>query len=177
MQPDFEGYQLRHATALVALVVALLVPTATVGASTLNTATAAPTPSVSAVSATPSALSSHGGTVTVNGRVRNAATCQQRLLSHQNFVVVFANNSRRCSSTFSAHVTIGANPTTVPRTVGFELIARKGNKSSARRFSITVGPGRCFTSLGLRVGHRAAPLGARTTSPGPTGTWGRSGPA
>ena len=89
MQPDFEGYQLRHATALVALVVALLVPTATVGASTLNTATAAPTPSVSAVSATPSALSSHGGTVTVNGRVRNAATCQQRLLSHQNFVVVF----------------------------------------------------------------------------------------
>ena len=44
----------------------------------------------------------------VNGRVRNAATCQQRLLSHQSFAVVFASNSRRCSSTFSAHVTIGA---------------------------------------------------------------------
>ena len=141
MQLDFEGYQVRRATALVALVVAVLVPTATAGASTLNASTAAPAPSVLAVSATPTALSFHGGTVTVNGRVRNAATCQQRLLSHQNFVVVFANNSRRCSSTFSAHVTIGANPTTVPRTVAFELIARKGNKSSARRFFITVGPG------------------------------------
>ncbi len=77
--------------------------------------------------------------MTVNGRVRNAATCQQRLLSRQNFAVVFADNSRRCSSTFSADVTIGANPTTVTRTVAIELIARKGNKSSARRF-ITVVP-------------------------------------
>ncbi len=132
---------MRRVVGVVALVVAVLVPAPTAGASTLNAATAAPAPSVLAVSATPSALSFHGGTVTVNGRVRNAATCQQRLLSHQNFVVVFATNSRPCSSMFSAHVTIGANPTTVPRTVAFELIARKGNKSPARRFFITVGPG------------------------------------
>ena len=70
----------------------------------------------------------------MNGRVRNAATCQLRLLSHQGFAVIFASNSRRCSSTFSARITIGANPTTVPRTVAFELVARKGNKSSAGRF-------------------------------------------
>ena len=88
--------------------------------------------------------------MTANGRVRNAATCQQRLLSHQNFVVVFASNLHRCSSTFSTHVTIGANPTTVPRTVAFELVARKGNKSSARRFFIALGPGP------VRHGTRAA---------------------
>ena len=141
---------MRRVVGVVAFVVAVLVPTATAGASTLNSATAAPAPSVLAVSATPSALSFHGGTVTVNGRVRNAATCQQRLLSHQNFVVVFASNSHRCSTTFSAHVTIGANPTTVPRTVAFELVARKGNKSSARRFFIALGPGP------VRHGTRAA---------------------
>ena len=76
----------------------------------------------------------------MNGRVRNAATCQLRLLSHQGFAAVFASNSRRCSSTFSARITIGANLTTVPRTVAFELVARKGNKSSAGRFFITLGP-------------------------------------
>jgi hypothetical protein len=120
--------------------IAVLVPAGTAGASTLNAAAAVPVPSVLAVSAAPSALSFDGGKATVNGRVRNAATCQLRLMSHQGFPVVFASNSRRCSSTFSARMTIGANPTTVPRTVAFELVARKGNKSSAYRFFITLGP-------------------------------------
>ena len=131
---------MRRVVCAVMVVLAVLVPAATAGASTLNAAAAVPAPSVLAVSATPSALSFHGGTVTVNGRVRNAATCQQRLLSHQGFAVIFSSNSRRCSSTFSARITIGANPTTVPRNVAFELIARNGNKSSARRFFITLGP-------------------------------------
>jgi hypothetical protein len=76
----------------------------------------------------------------VNGRVRNAATCQLRPQSHQGFAAVFARNSRRCSSTFSARITIGANPTTVPRTVALELIARNGNNSSTGRFLITLAP-------------------------------------
>ena len=120
-------------------ILAAAVPPATAGASTLDAEAVVPAPSVLAVSATPSALSLHGGTVTVYGRVRNAATCQQKLVSHQSLMVVFASNSRRCSSTFSAHVTIGANTTAVPLTVAFELIVRNGNKSSAGRFLIRLG--------------------------------------
>ena len=131
---------MRRVVGVVALVVAVLVPSATAGASTINAAAVVRAPSVLAVTATPSALSFHGGTVTVNGRVRNAATCQQRLLSHQSFALVFVSNSGRCSSTFSAHLTIGANPTTVAHIVVFELIARNGNRGSARRFLITVAP-------------------------------------
>ena len=131
---------MRRSAALVLLVLAILVPAATASASTLDGAAAVPAPSVLAVSAAPSALSFHGGTVMVNGRVRNAATCQLRPQSHQGFAAVFARNSRRCSSTFSARITIGANPTTVPRTVALELIARNGNNSSTGRFLITLAP-------------------------------------
>jgi hypothetical protein len=130
----------RRVAVLVMLVLATLVPTATAGASTVNAAAVVPAPSVLAVSATPSALSFHGGTVAVNGRVRNVTTCQLHLVSHQGFAVAYANGPRRCSSTFSAHVTIAANPTTVPRTVTFELVAHNGKKSSARRFFIRLAP-------------------------------------
>ncbi len=130
---------MRRVSVLVMVVLAIAVPAATAGASTVS-ATVVPAPSVLAVSATPSALSFHGGTVTVNGRLRNATTCQQQLMSHQGFAVVYGHGSRRCSSTFSARVTIGANPTTVPRTVTFALIAHNGKKSSARRFFIRLAP-------------------------------------
>ena len=97
-----------------------------------------PAPLVLAAGATPSALSYQGGTVAVSGRVKNAATCQLQLLSHQGFSVVYASNIRPCTSTFSARVTIGANPSTLPRTVAFELIARNGTGSSSGRFYMTL---------------------------------------
>ncbi len=99
-----------------------------------------PAPLVLAASATPSALSYHGGTVPVSGRVQNAATCQLQLLSRQGFAVDYASNIRPCTSTFSARVTIGANPSTVPRTVAFELVARNGARNSSGRFFITLAP-------------------------------------
>ena len=104
------------------------------------TSAVAPAPLVLAASATPAEVGFHGGTVVVNGRVKNAATCQLRLLSHQGFPVVFASNKRPCTSTFSARVTIGANPSTVSRTVAFELIAQNAAKSFDGRFYITLAP-------------------------------------
>ena len=93
-----------------------------------------------AASAAPAEVGFHGGTAVVNGRVKNAATCQLQLLSHQGFPVVFASNKRPCTSTFSARVTIGANPSTVARTVAFELIAQNGGKSFGGRFYVTLAP-------------------------------------
>jgi Peptidase A4 family len=98
------------------------------------------TPVVLSASAAPSQLGSHGGTVTVNGRVKDALSCQLKLLSHQSFPVVFATNPRRCTTTFTAHITIGANPTPVPRVVAFELVAQDGPTSFAGLFYVPLSP-------------------------------------
>ena len=60
----------------------------------------------------------------VNGVVRNGTTCQVKLLSRQSFPVVYASNVRSCSSSFTARLTVGRNPSPINRTVAFELIAR-----------------------------------------------------
>ena len=114
--------------------------------------------------------------MTVNGRVRNAATCQQRLLSHQGFALVFASNSRRCSSTFSAHITIGANPTTVPRTVAFELIARNGKRVPPVASLSQWHPDPCVHVTRAARRSSGGTIGVRTPSPERTGASGQSGP-
>ena len=69
-------------------------------------------PSVLSAHATPSAFGPAGGQVLVSGTVKNANTCQLVLLSHQSFPVVYSHNpTTACQGgAYSAHVTIGANP-------------------------------------------------------------------
>jgi hypothetical protein len=80
--------------------------------------------SVVTVSVTPAKLGAGGGTVALAATVENAASCRLNLLSTQSFAVVFSHNARSCAGGgFSAKVTVGPNPTTVPRTVAFTLVA------------------------------------------------------
>ncbi len=97
-------------------------------------------PAVLSVHATPGALPAAGGPVQVTGTVRNAASCQLVLLSHQSFPVVYSHNpTTACRhGTFSAHVVIGANPTPVTRIVAFALVARNGPFSFTGPFYVSL---------------------------------------
>jgi hypothetical protein len=92
--------------------------------------------------ATPAALTAAGGEVIVTGAVDHAASCQLRLLSRQSFPVVYSHNATTACSggSFSAHVTIGANPSPVKRTVAFALVARNGPFSFIGRFYVPLAP-------------------------------------
>ena len=80
--------------------------------------------------------------MTVAARVENAATCQLQLLSKQSFPVVYSHNAKACSSgTFSAEVTIGPNPTTVPRTIAFALAASATSSHADDPFYISLAAG------------------------------------
>lgn len=98
-------------------------------------------PRVLSLSISPPALGSHGGTVVVRASLSGARTCQLLLLSKQSFPVVYARNLRPCSGVFSAHVTVGANPTPVRRVVAFELEVRNGSQVSGARFYVALGAG------------------------------------
>ncbi len=115
-------------------------------------------PAVLFVSASPSALPPQGGRVTVTGMVRHASSCQLELLSKQSFPVVYASNVRPCTSGFTAHVTVGPNPSGVHRTVAFGLVAR--NRPGAAAFV-----GRFY--VGLAASPHPVPT---TTPPAPTTT-------
>ncbi|MGA3217672.1 MAG: hypothetical protein ABSE77_01140 [Acidimicrobiales bacterium] len=97
-------------------------------------------PAVVLAHATPAALTAAGGQVLVTGAVEHAASCQLRLLSRQSFPVVYSHNpTTACSNgSFSAHVTIGANPSPVTRTVAFVLVARNGTSSFAGPFYVSL---------------------------------------
>jgi hypothetical protein len=99
-------------------------------------------PSVLSARATPGALGPSGGQVIVSGTVRNANTCQLVLLSRQSFPVVYSHNpTRACQvGNYSAHVTIGANPSATDRSVAFALIARNGTYTSTGRFYVVLEP-------------------------------------
>jgi hypothetical protein len=96
---------------------------------TASATTASPHALVLSARATPAELPPTGGQVHVAGTLKDATTCQLELLSHQSFPVVYASNIRPCARSFSAQVTIGANPTALKRTIAFALVAR--NRSSA----------------------------------------------
>ncbi len=73
---------------------------------------------VSWASARPTDLGASGGTVVVTGAVAHATTCQLELLSSPSFPVVHSHDPKACpTNSYSAHVTIGPNPTAVQRTV------------------------------------------------------------
>ena len=82
----------------------------------------------------------------MTGAVEDATTCQLVLLSRQSFPVVYSHNpTTACQGgNFSAHVTIGANPSPRKRTVAFALVARNGTFSSSGYFYVplaaAVGP-------------------------------------
>ena len=115
-------------------------PTTPTPPTTSTTGPLAPhTPAVLSVSATPTTLPTGGGTVVVAGRVRDAATCQLQLLSQQSFPVIYSHNPKPCTSgSYSASITIGANPSAVRRTVAFALVARNGTSASSGRFYIVL---------------------------------------
>ncbi len=115
----------------------------------------AATPPVTVLSAraTPSALGPAGGQVIVSGTVRNANTCQLVLLSRQSFPVVYSHNpTTACQGgNYSAHVTIGANPSATKRTVAFALVARNGTYSSRGYFYVALEPLLVPTVLSARA--------------------------
>ena len=97
-----------------------------------------PHAAVLSVRATSGTLAAGGGTVAVTGRVEHASSCQLQLLSRQSFPVVYSHNpTSAChDGNYSAHVTIGANPTPVPRVVAFDLIARNSTSGFTGRFYV-----------------------------------------
>ena len=120
-------------------------------------------PLVLYVAASPAQVGSHGGTVTVSATLKDAATCDLKLLSRQSFPVVYASNVRLCTKHFTAHVTIGANPTPVRRSVAFELTARNGKSSFGARFRVLLAPhARSTTAIAPTT---ALPLGETTAAP------------
>lgn len=98
----------------------------------------APSPVVSWVGVSPAAVASPGGDVTISASLKHATSCQLRLLSSQSFPVVYASNIRPCSSTLIAHIVIGPNPSQVPRTVAFDLLARNKTAAVARAFYVVL---------------------------------------
>ncbi len=96
--------------------------------------------SVLSVHAAPSRLGPSGGTVTVKGKVAGAISCQLKLLSSQDFPVVYSHNpTTSCRhGAYSARVTVGANTTPARRTVALALVARNGSFASRGRFYITL---------------------------------------
>ena len=129
----------------------LLTVGALLGPGQLSVSAAAPVPDVVVLSdaANPPQLASGGGTVTVTGVVRHASTCQLELLSSQSFAVVYSHNPTSCTSgSFSARVTIGANPTPVPRTVAFALVARNPVFSSRSDTYVVLAASAAKTAVG-----------------------------
>ena len=97
----------------------------------------AASPVVLSASASPGAVPAGGGTISVDGRITNAESCQLQLLSSQSFAVIYSHNSRDCSNgTFSAEVTIGPNNTAVQRTVAFALVASNHASTASGRFYV-----------------------------------------
>jgi hypothetical protein len=99
----------------------LLVLAGVLGTTTAS-ASAAEAPVVVSVAALPATLTYHGGAVTVAAQLEDASSCRLDLLSGQDFPVVYANNWRPCTTALVAHVTVGANPKPVKRTIAFELL-------------------------------------------------------
>lgn len=95
-------------------------------------------PAVLSVSASPSTLGPGGGSAVVTGKVEDGTTCQLRLLSRQSFPVVYASNERSCSSNFSAHVEVGANPSALRRVIAFVLVVRNKVADVSGRFYISI---------------------------------------
>ena len=150
-----------------ALLGSLTLGSLVLGAPSALAATASPT--VLSASATPGALGPAGGQVLVSGTVDNAATCRLVLLSHQSFPVVYSHNpTTACQDgSFSANVTIGANPSAVKRTVAFALVARNGAYQFTGRFYVALEPVLVPSVLSARATPSAlGPAGGQVVASG-----------
>ena len=105
-----------------------------------SVASATPTPSaeIMYVHTSPGVLPMGGGQAMIVGGMKNATTCQVKLLSHQGFPVVYATNVRPCTTTFTAKMTIGRNVSLINRTVAFVLIARNPTSVFRGYFFLTL---------------------------------------
>lgn len=90
--------------------------------------------------AEPATVPASGGTVTLAGAVEHASSCRLRLLSGQSFPVVYPGGpTSGCrGGTYSARVTIGANPTAQARVVTFAVAASDGTTTSSQRVSVVL---------------------------------------
>ncbi len=119
-------------------------------------------PEVLRVIAAPSEVPPHGGQVTVRATLKHAKLCQLVLLSKQSFPVVYANNVRPCTSTFTAHITVGGNPTPIQRTIAFALVARSGTSRWTAPFYVGL------AALSQATPTTAPPAAATTVAPATT---------
>ena len=119
--------------------------------------------------ASPSALPRGGGEVTVTGKLEHTGSCQLELLSRQCFPVVYASNKRACSTSFTAHVTVGRNPTPVQRTIAFGLVARNRTSAFVGRFYVLLAALSPPTATTVAAATTTLPA-ATTTLPAATTT-------
>lgn len=92
--------------------------------------------------------------MSVVGAVKNATTCQLRLLSTQGFPVVYSHNPRACTNgVFTAQVTVGPNKSEAQRTIAFELVASNSTSTSTGRFFV------------LMAGVKPASVGSVSVTP------------
>ncbi len=128
-------------------------------------------PAVLSVSASPSALPSQGGQVTVAATVKHASSCQLELLSKQSFPVIYASNVRPRTSSFTAQVIVGGNPSAVYRTVAFALVARNGSSAFTGYFYVDLAaPPPPTTGTTAPAATTTLPAAATTTLPATTTT-------
>ncbi|HUB71784.1 MAG TPA: G1 family glutamic endopeptidase [Acidimicrobiales bacterium] len=142
-------------------------------------------PQVVSLRTSPSQVPPAGGKVTLTASLTHASVCRLVLLSRQSFPVVYASNSRACGPVLSAHITLGANPTPLERTVAFELLVQNGaNRSSARfylalsaRSQATTTPGPVPTTPPPAPATTTTVPAKTTTTTAPTTTTTSPGPA
>jgi hypothetical protein len=91
------------------------------------------------VSAAPHTVVASGGTTSVMAKIRHGVVCQLRLLSHEAFPVVYPHAERGCTrGDFSARITVEANPSSVARTVVFEVLARNSWAATSQKFGVVI---------------------------------------
>ena len=83
-------------------------------------------------------LPAQGGVATVTAKLKHASSCRLELLSKQSFPVRYADNERPCTSNFSVHIAIGANPSPVYRSVALALVVRDRGSTFTEHFYVTL---------------------------------------
>jgi hypothetical protein len=90
--------------------------------------------------AVPRELGPDGGLLVIQADVRNALECRLKLVSDQHFAVVYSHSpSYGCQSGyFSPHVQVGANPSSVSRTIMFEVIVSNATSKAVARVPVRI---------------------------------------
>jgi hypothetical protein len=88
----------------------------------------------------PRELGPNGGLVVIRADVNNALECRLKLVSHQGFAVVYSHApSYGCQSGyFSPHVVVGGNPSSVSRTVMFEVLVTNATSKAGALIPVKI---------------------------------------